>query len=648
MKFTTLIRRFIFPSLFLLFLTACSFSLAADVTPPPGSDVSGEISTQAAPAGPLFPAAPPDPANGALIFAEKCAPCHGETGQGDGPDASQLPNPPAALGDPEVARQARPADWYALVTQGNIERFMPPFNSLSDAQRWDVVAYALTLGSDSQALAQGESLYEANCAGCHGAAGLGDGPEAASLTDKPKALTDQELMAQRSNADLYQATSAGVAPDMPAFEDSLSEAERWALADYLRSLTFASAPAAAAPVDQGTPAPQETGPAVTGSPQPTSATPLVSPTAETATGVITGRVVNASGGEVPQGLEITLHGFDEMQQAYTATAQASADGSYFFENVEMPEGRAFITSLKHNGVAYSSDVVTVEPGVSALDLQIPYYDTSTDTSQLLIERLHLIMEYVEPDTLRVVELYLVSNPTERTIVSAAEGEPVLKFSLPEGATNLQFEDGQVGQRYVELQNGFGDLAPVRPGAGEHQVVFSYDLPYRRGLNFSQPLDLPVNAVVLLLPEDGLKVRSEQLADMGTRDVQGVVYHMYSSEPIEGGSNLKMTLSGRPGGGGLIPVVGSQTSLMVGLAAVGLVLILLGVWLFQRNRARAALAAEGGTLADLEGDTPVEDADELIDALLALDDRYRAGELPEQAYRQRRAELKARLKDQLGK
>ena len=34
----------------------------------------------------------------------------------------------------------------------------------------------------------------------------------------------------------------------------------------------------------------------------------------------------------------------------------------------------------------------------------------------------------------------------------------------------------------------------------------------------------------------------------------------------------------------------------------------------------------------------------MDAIIALDDQYQAGELPEDAYRQRRAELKERLQN----
>jgi len=37
---------------------------------------------------------------------------------------------------------------------------------------------------------------------------------------------------------------------------------------------------------------------------------------------------------------------------------------------------------------------------------------------------------------------------------------------------------------------------------------------------------------------------------------------------------------------------------------------------------------------------------VIDAIIALDDLYQRGELPEEAYLQRRAELKSRLRDKV--
>ena len=151
-----------------LLLTACEFSLAADITPPPGSEVRSAVTPQPAQlSGPLYPMVPPNPKAGADIYAEKCAPCHGETGLGDGPRAAQLANPVSALGSVELARRSTPARWYTMVTQGNLEKFMPPFNSLSDRQRWDVVAYAFTLSITPGTVELGKELYQANCQGCH-------------------------------------------------------------------------------------------------------------------------------------------------------------------------------------------------------------------------------------------------------------------------------------------------------------------------------------------------------------------------------------------------------------------------------------------------------------------------------------------------
>ena len=131
-------RNIIFFVFVAVLLSACNFTLARDVTPPPGYVPPTPAPTH----GPVYPAQAPNLQNGAAIYAEKCAPCHGETGMGDGPQAAQLPAPVAALGLPEVASQASPADWFLTVTLGNMDNFMPPFNSLSEQERWDVVAYA--------------------------------------------------------------------------------------------------------------------------------------------------------------------------------------------------------------------------------------------------------------------------------------------------------------------------------------------------------------------------------------------------------------------------------------------------------------------------------------------------------------------------
>jgi mono/diheme cytochrome c family protein len=617
-------------------LSACSFSLADDIKPPPGSrqEEPAPLATQAS--GDMYPIIAPDPAAGAAIYAEKCIQCHGPTGLGDGAMAAQLPDPPPALGSPEIARQARPADWFRIVTQGNLEKRMP-FNSLNDRQRWDVVAYLYTLSASPESVQAGQALYQAHCAACHGQTGRGDGPQAASLANSPTDFTNQEHMAQQPAAGLFQVIANGRPAEMPAFGAQLSEAERWALTDFLRSLTFATA-RVVAPTGQVAPE------AVTGAETETQATPVAK--GAVGAGKVTGSITNASGVGLPDGLIVVLHGYDDMNEVYTQTVGVNPDGSYVFENVEMPLGRAFITSLEYNRVTYGSDVSQVQENMAVIDLPIRVYESTTDTAILSVDRLHIFLEYIQPETLRVVEIYIVSNLGDRTVVATQEGGPVLQFELPPGATNLQFESGVLGGRFIQTPAGFGDTTVIRPGASQHQVVFAFDMPYQRRLDFVQALPLPVNAVVLLIQEDGLKVKGDQLLDGGVRDMQGTPFRIYSSDRLGAGTKLSLSISGQPAGQTASFFTSDHTNLIIGLGAFGLALITAGLWIFRRSRLNAAAALveqeQAGPTESAE-DLGVEDADTLIDAIITLDDQYQAGELPEEAYRSRRAELKRRLK-----
>ena len=102
-----------------------------------------------------------------------------------------------------------------------------------------------------------------------------------------------------------------------------------------------------------------------------------------------------------------------MEQTFTAEVQVDGEGLYTFEEVPLPQGRAFLASTEYEGVAYNSDIVVVDPENSNMVLIIPYYETTTDTSSLSVDRLHLLFEYIDPDTLiqilRRQEMILVSR-----------------------------------------------------------------------------------------------------------------------------------------------------------------------------------------------------------------------------------------------
>ena len=106
------------------------------------------------------PIVPPSVTGGQALWPENCLPCHGPAGQGDGPTAEALPNPPANLADPELSRQLSPADNFDTIKNGRMENMMPPWgNRFDDAQIWDLTAHVWSFSTSPEMLAQGETVY---------------------------------------------------------------------------------------------------------------------------------------------------------------------------------------------------------------------------------------------------------------------------------------------------------------------------------------------------------------------------------------------------------------------------------------------------------------------------------------------------------
>ncbi len=620
-------------------LVGCSFSLASDITPPPNAETFNSQNALPTISSDLLPAAAPNPQNGQALFQQHCAACHGATGMGDGPQAAQLQVTVPALGDATIAQDSRPVDWFQMVTNGNMSNFMPPFSSVLDAsQRWDVVAYAISLSMSQDTLDQGKTVFEANCQSCHGAHGEGAGGIPGWI-DKPGTLaalsiTDMATVIQTGNG------------EMPSFASSLSQDQITAAAEYVRSLSFNSsagslAEAAGTPGSPTTAAQATTQPGTTTQPEATAQPGTTAVISGNIT--ITGTVTNGSGGSVPPGMTVTLTAFDGMNQAFVKTTTAAADGSFTFPEVELSESRAYMASVDYQGTTFNSDVFhsTDQPGATSVQLPISIYETTTDASKLRVDRMHVFFDFSDPQFVQVAELFVLNNTGTQVIVSPSTTKGVVDYQLPQGATNLQFQDGSLGARYLQTDNGFSDTQSVTPGSGT-QILFAYELPYQRKMDISVPIPLPVNSVVVMVPEGGMNLDSSQVQSMGNSEVQGQMIDFYSATSLAAGSTLDLSLSGKASSAvGNTGLSTQGLGLTIGLTVLVLALIGLGYWLFVQHR-REAQADEA------EGDPVAEGLpDEIMDAIITLDDRYKAGEIPQEAYEQRRAELKDQLKSILG-
>jgi len=352
--------------------------------------------------------------------------------------------------------------------------------------------------------------------------------------------------------------------------------------------------------------------------------------APAAGGAVFGSVVNGSGGELPGDLEVKVYGFEQFEAVVELTAEFDEAGNFAFENVDFAEDFVFFAAVEYMDISYISKFYRVGPEESHIELSVVIYEATTDPSALVIDRLHVFFTYPTPDTVQVIQTLSVSNPGNKTVIPASETEPSLRFILPDGATNLAFTEGDIGQPYVLTADGFGDPSPILPGMGEYQLVYFYDMPYSRKMTWSQPLALATNAVVLFIPDSGLKMTSDQVEASGTEIFNETVYQIYVGGPIAAGEEIEAEISGRnPSAGTGLAFSANTTSIIIG--ALGLVLAGIGVWWwFRGDQVDETEADDGGNPEDI------------MDEIITLDEKFEAGEIGEKVYKKRRDALKARL------
>lgn len=627
-------------------VSACSISLAQDITPPPGYQAPVYEDTGVTTG--TFPTDTPDLVAGQAIFEEKCLPCHGETGMGDGPSASGLPVPVAQIGNPEFANLATPQEWYTITMDGNLENYMPPFSgSLNDQDVWNVLAYVYSLGVDAESLAVGEQVYGHVCANCHG---TGAGDAVAGATDH----RDPEVMVQFSIADIEEKVATGNGNSDHIFGDIIPVDQQEDVAYYVRSLIFPYPEMAAEATPEPTAAPTEVGADETApteqvaegtDEQPT--TEATEQAVETAVATaapteavdgelvaqITGVVTNGSGGELPEDLEVTLEVYENFELSYSEIATVSADGSYAFENVSINPDAIYLTMVELHDTFFPSNFFMGEmPEDNIIDLPITVYDVSNDASDLVVSRLHVFFQFLDENTVQVIHQVSISNLGNAVVLPAEDGDALLNFTLPEGATNLIFQTGSLGNPYLSTADGFADPSSVLPGESTYEGLFAYNLPYDGKLEWSLPMDMPTDIAVVFIQGESTKVDSDSLLPSGTETLDAEdIYQVYVTDSLNSGDVLDLTISGNPLDAGFL----NGNVLSIALGVVGLALAGYGAWHFFRP------AKEDGF-----GEIERGDSEALIEEIVALDEAYEAGEIEEVDYTAQREALKAELKNLL--
>jgi hypothetical protein len=391
--------------------------------------------------------------------------------------------------------------------------------------------------------------------------------------------------------------------------------------------------------------------------------------------VVLGQVTNGTDGEgIPVALMVTLHVFSGMEETGVYTTTAIGDGpspydraSFRFEDLTLEDGNTLVARVVYRGVVYLSDFVTFEPGRRELTLPVTVYEGTEDPSTVLVSQLHVFLSVVQ-ERLQVGEYYLIANTGDRTYVGVENPETgrreTLSFTLPEGVENLRFERSGLGERYLERDRGFVDTEPILPGAGTAELFFTYELPYREGMQLDRVFHTPVESVVLVLADEGVTLEGAGLTLAGMLDTQMGPALSYTAGPLMVGDSLSFVLAAESREASVAPVRDDATGVMIG-AVVLAASVLAAYWLwrppiFQRRRTfrspgrldnppshpggRVQPSPPLGRIGGGRSFEPVPArARSLVESIAVLDEDVEAGRITEEAYRQERDILKERLR-----
>ncbi len=598
-----------------LFVILTTDSLEAQESPPP-------YDPQLVP----VPQRPPFAGLATSTYTQNCAPCHGASGDGDGPAGAAAD--PTVFSDPAESWERSPAELFFVTKFGRIENLMPPWrNSMSDEQIWQAVYYAWNLHTDETEVAEGAESYAQSCQACHGEGGGGDGPEAGpGLPD----FTAQDPMIFLSQAELESRWRES----HPELGSDWSSAGRREVLEYIRSFTYR---------------------------------PKWEPIEIAGPGAISGQLVQGTeDGPALEQSSVALNIFQQANLLTTRIASIGEEGSFEFKNLPVDEGFYFLVETEHRNVRYTSSILAFSGpnftedriGPERIDTTLPVFETTTDAGGLHVTRANWIVEH-EPGSLLVGQLYTFGNNSGRTFVGSESDlfdVPVtLAIPLPDNAQEVEIQDGSVGEAYRMSQQTLYDTRPVLPGAGSRQVFVRFRLPYT-GESVQVSLLVPYEAEVLnLLVADlpGLEaeftVEEESLEPAGQETIQGVLFRSWSA-PVASSSSVNLSLRGLIAAGGSdprpdrdrqpnreLPVSTPPLDVRVPLAFGGVVtLVLLASLLLFVRREKTRRPPSAEQLAARR--------EELIDSIARLDDLRALGELEERSWIRKRTSLKRELID----
>jgi hypothetical protein len=340
--------------------------------------------------------------------------------------------------------------------------------------------------------------------------------------------------------------------------------------------------------------------------------------------IAAGRVIRTGADSLPAaGARVLLHRVGRGVQGPVDSVITDQRGAFRFR-FKADTTAVYLTSSRYAGIEYFSPAVHLDPTRPDTALRILVSDTSSRVPIELAARHIVVADPGQDGNRGVLDLIVLQNRGDRTLVAPDTVHPAWSAPLPAGTFGLEPGEGDVSPEALRRE---GDrvllLAPIAPG--EKQLILQYDLP-AAVRTMTLPFETSAGFVNVLVTDPSARVTGGALAPADTEVIQGRTYRRWMGQ-VPAGSTVRIELAG--------PFRAPPWALraLVGGLAAGLALA-----------AVRALRPPGGSRpASWEG----VDVDVMLERAAQLDARFVGRESETEPvewsrYRAERAELMTRL------
>ncbi len=357
-------------------------------------------------------------------------------------------------------------------------------------------------------------------------------------------------------------------------------------------------------------------------------------------GTITGKVVNGGDGAVRPGVNVTITPFMGDVAGTPQTITSSAQGDFTF--TELPWNRSYVITINYKGAEYSTDKMVFNPGEDKKALDLPVFEPSLSDENISVEEAHLIVQVLD-GSVTVADLKVFSNKGDTIYIGGKElsdgRKESVRYSLPEGAFNINFIHGLDKEGVVTTDTGFSDTKSILPGPS--RAVFSYNVPLDpKNTVIDKTILYPTSTFLLLILETDNEFTVKGLSKQEPVVINNEKFLKWTGSELAAGSEVVIEIKS---------ALSSQGD-YVKWAALGLLalIIVAGVIYSMFRKNEGGTGSDGATEESKGEESQDEESDllqkrgALIQEIAALDDRNESGNIDQSEYKERREEKKNEL------